>query len=170
MNKKKMTSTDIESLMDKLASKNGMTRQKARESLVVLGKPAVPSLIKALQNSTSDHVRWEAAKALGAIRDTSSIPPLVEALTDSNSDVTWLAAEALSIFKKTAWPALMNALLKDDPDSGLLYHGAHHVLLNQKEDGFNDLLADLMKALKGSLSESVMVAAYEILERMKAQS
>ena len=36
---------------------------------MALGKPAVPSLIRTLQNSKEDHVRWEAAKTLGAIGD-----------------------------------------------------------------------------------------------------
>lgn len=72
--------TNLESLMDMLASKDGMTRQKARKSLVALGKPAVSSLVRALQKSESDQLRWEAAKALGAIGDPRSIPRLVKAL------------------------------------------------------------------------------------------
>jgi HEAT repeat protein len=171
MSKKKLTGTDIESLMDMLASKDGMTRQKARKSLVTLGKPAVSSLVKALQNSKSDQVRWEAAKALGAIGDTRSISPLVKALTDSNPDVTWLAAVGLSKFKKTAWPPLLRALTKDGPNYDLLRRGAHHVLVNQRVAGFNDLLSNLMKALEpGAVSESAMIAAFEILERMKVKS
>jgi HEAT repeat protein len=166
---KTLTGTSIESSMDKLASKDGMVRQKARESLVALGNPAVASLIEALRNDTSDQVRWEAAKALGAINDARSIPTLVEALSDSNSDVTWLAAEALRKFKKAAWPSLLRALMKNEPNAALLYQGAHHVLLDQREDGFDDLLAALMKALEiGALSESAIVAAHDILERMKA--
>lgn len=148
-----------------------MIRKKARESLVAMGKPTVPSLKKALQESTSDQVRWEAAKALGAIRDARSIPPLVKALTGSDSHVTWLAAEALSQFKKTAWPPLLRALIEEGPNSGLLHRRVHHVLLNQKEDGLDDLLETLMKSLEdGALSESAMVAAYGLLERMKTQS
>ena len=162
--------SNIESLMNMLANKDGMKRQNARESLVALGKPAVSSLIKALQNSPSNQVRWEAAKALGAIHDTRSIPSLVEALSDDDSDVTWLAAEALRKFKKTAWPPLLRALMKEGPNPGLLHQRVHHVLLNQKEDGYSDLLETLMKALKDELSDSVMLAANEILERMKAQS
>lgn len=157
--------------MDKLASKDGMVRQKARESLVALGNPAVASLIRALKNSASDQVRWEGAKALGAINDARSIPTLVEALSDSNPDVTWLTAEALSKFKKAAWAPLLRALMKGEPNSGLLYRGAHHILRDQKEDGFDDLLAALMEALEqGELSESAMVTAHESLERMKATS
>jgi HEAT repeat protein len=110
MSKRKITGTNIESLMDMLANNDGMIRQKARKSSVALGKPAVSSLIKALQNSTSDQVRWEAAKALGAIGDTRLISPLLKALADSDSDVAWLAAVALSKFKKTAWPPFITCV------------------------------------------------------------
>ena len=171
MNKQKRVILNLESLMDQLASKDGMIRQKARKSLVALGKPAVSSLVKALQKSRLDQVRWEAAKALGAIGDTRSIAPLVKALEDSDHDVAWLAAEALSMFKKAAWPPLLRALIKDESDSVLLCRGAHHVLLHQKEDGFNELLATLMKALEsGTVHESATVAAYQILKRMKVKS
>ena len=154
-----------------LASKKGITRKDARKSLVAIGKPAVPSLTYALQNSKLDHLRWEAAKTLGAIGDVRAIPSLVKALEDGDHDVAWLAAEALRKFKKTAWPALLRELIKSGPDSVTLRHGAHHVLRNQKEDGFNDLLAILMAALISSAApESTAIAANEILKRMKAKS
>lgn len=171
MSAPKWTGTNLESLMNMLASKDGMARQKARKSLVALGKPAVNFLIQALQNSRSDQVRWEAAKALGAISDARSVPSLVKALEDSDMDVAWLAAEALRKFKKAAWPPLLRALMKSKPDSALLRHGAHHVLLHQKQDGLNDLLATLMRALEpGAVPVSVIVAANEILKRMKART
>ena len=171
MSNQKWTGTNLESLMDLLASKNGATRQKARKSLVAMGKPAVSSLTRILQNSRVDHIRWEAAKTLGAIGDTRAIPSLVKALEDSDSDVTWLAAEALRNFKKVAWPQLLRALIKSKPDSVSLRQGAHHVLRNQKEDGFNDLLATLRTALESSsASESTPFAASNILKRMKIKS
>jgi HEAT repeat protein len=157
--------------MDMLASKDGATRQRARKSLVALGKPAVSSLTRALQNSKVDHLRWEAVKTLGAIGDTRAIRPLVIALEDSDPDVAWVAAEALRKFKKAAWTPLLRALTKRGPDSVLLRQRAHHVLRNQKEVGFNDLLATLVKALQSNtVPESTPVAAYEILKRMKAKS
>jgi hypothetical protein len=172
MNTQTRIGTNVESLVGMLASKDGMVRQKARKSLVALGKPAVSSLAQALQTSELDQVRWEAAKALGAIGDTTSIPTLVRALEDSDGDVTWLAAEALRKFKKTAWPQLLEGLLKrNGNDSVLLRRGAHHVLRNQKEDGFNDLLATLQNALESnSAPESTLVAASDILKRMKTKA
>jgi HEAT repeat protein len=73
--------------MDMLGNKGGTIRQNAREALVALGKPAVSSLIQALQNSRLDQVRWEAAEALGGINETGSRPLLVNALEDGYSDV-----------------------------------------------------------------------------------
>jgi HEAT repeat protein len=171
MNNKKWSNTNLESLIEMLANEDGIIRQRARESLVVLGRPAVTSLNQALKNSKLDQVRWEAAKALGEIVDARSIPALVKALEDSNSDVAWLAAEALSKFKKTAWSPLLRALLKNGLNSDLLRQGAHHVLLNQKEDGFNDLLAILMNALESNADQELTpLAASDILKRMKVKS
>jgi|WetSurMetagenome_2_1015567.scaffolds.fasta_scaffold22537_3 HEAT repeat protein len=170
MNKQKLSGTNLESLIDLLESKNGATRMKARKLLVALGKPAVSSLVKVLQNSKQDHVRWEAAKTLGAIGDVRAIPSLVSALEDSDSDVTWLAAEALRNFKKVAWLQLLRALIKSEKDSVSLRQGAYRVLRKQKEDGFNDLLVTLRTALESSTaSESTPFAASNLLKRMKAQ-
>ena len=171
LSNQELNNTNLESLMEMLASKDGLTRTKARKSLIALGKPAVPSLIRTLQNSKMDHLRWEAAKTLGAIGDTKAIPPLVKALEDSDHDVAWLAAIALKKFKKAAWPTLLRALIKRRSDSVLLRQGAHHVLRNQKEDGFNDLLAKLMRNLESSVNPGlVQGAASDILTRMQEKS
>jgi HEAT repeat protein len=171
MSRQQSSGTSLDALINTLASKDGATRQKARKSLVALGAPAVPSLIRVLRNSREDHIRWEAVKSLGAIGDTRAIPPLVKALEDSDPDVAWVAAEGLRKFKKAAWSPLLRVLIKSDPDSAQLRQGAHHVLRNQKEDGFNDLLAILRKALEsGAVPESTQIAAYDILKRMRAKS
>ncbi|MGA3245453.1 MAG: HEAT repeat domain-containing protein [Bacteroidota bacterium] len=170
MNKQKRIGTNLGSLMNTLESEDGATRQKARKSLVALGKPAVSSLSRTLRDSKLEHVRWEAVKTLDAIGDSRTIPSLVKALEDSDPDVAWSAAEALIKFTKAAWPPLLRALMKRGADSALLRQGAHHVLRNQKESGFNDLLGNLAKAIEsGSVPESTTVAAYEILKRMKAK-
>jgi HEAT repeat protein len=167
MNEQKGTGTSLESLLDMLASEDGVIREQAREALVALGKPAVASLIQALQNSRLDQLRWEAAEALGSINDMRSLPSLVKALEDSNSDVAWVAADALKTFRKAAWPPLLQALIKSRSNSVALRKGVHHVLVDQQEDGFNDLLATLLKALESSSApESSALAAHEILQRL----
>ena len=170
MNKQKLTGTKLESLMELLASEDGAIRTRARKALTILGRSAVSSLTHVLQTSSFEHVRWEAVKTLGAIGDARAIPRLVEALEDKDPDVAWLAADALRQFKKTAWPPLLRLLIKNVAESTLLRQRAHHVLRNQKADGFNDLLATLRKALESNtVQESTPVAAYEILKHMKAK-
>jgi hypothetical protein len=172
ISKQNSTGTNLESLLEMLASINGINRQKARKSLVALGKPAVSSLTHVLQNSKVDQVRWEAAKTLGAIGDTKTIPALVKALEDKDLDIAWLAAEALRKLKKAAWPRLLRVLIKKGSDSVPLRRGAHHVFRNQKQDGFNGLLKTLTKTLElesGMIPESTPIAAYNILKQMKAK-
>jgi HEAT repeat protein len=168
MIKRRSKRVDLESLMDKLASRDGMVRKDARESLVALGRRAVSSLDGALKDSGSKQLRWEAAKALGAIVDARSIQPLVNALTDRDPDVAWLAAEALAKFGKEAWPLLLRALIRSAPDSVQLRRGAHHVFVNQSAEGFEDLLDILTKDLEsGKAAESAPIVADSILKRMK---
>lgn len=171
MSTQKVKRTDIKSLLDLLADKDGVIRKKARKALVAMGEIVVPSLTRVLRNSKFDHLRWEAAKTLGAIGDVRAIPSLVKALEDRDIDVAWVAAEVLRKFKKDAWPALFRALIKSKPDSISLRQGVHHVLLNQKEDGFNDLLKTLLESLKSdSGPETTSVAAYHMVMRMKKKS
>jgi HEAT repeat protein len=161
-------SANLESLLGLLASDDGMLRQQAREALVALGAPAVPPLITALESSTSQQVRWEAAKALGVIGDVRSIAGLVSTLAEGDSDVAWVAAVALTKFKQAAWPQMLHALMKDEKSYGQLRQGVHHVLVNQQEAGFDDLLATLLQALDtNGVQESAISAASKILKRMK---
>jgi hypothetical protein len=168
--KQNRTGTYLKSLMEKLESEDGATRQEARASLVALGKPAVSSLTYALQNSKLGHVRWEAVKSLATIGDARAIPSLVGALEDSDPDVAWMSGEALREFKKTAWPPLLRSLIKHGADSFSLCQGAHHVLQSQKEIGFDDMLTTLTNALASRMPpESTTVAAYELLKRLKTK-
>ncbi len=167
MDEQNQTERNIDSLINLLESTDDKVRSQARKSLVAIRQPAVTALSLVLENSGIYKARWEAAKALGAIGDIKSIPSLVKALDDPESDVAWLAAEALKKFSKAAWPELMRALKDRGSASVLLRHGAHHILLKQRSVGFNDLLEILLKALESdSVPESTPMAAYHILERM----
>ncbi len=117
----------IGALINKLGSEDGFQRRSARLALVDIDGPAVPGLMRALDHPSRD-VRWEAAKALGEIKDPASAPALVDALDDDRFGVRWLAAEALVALGPAALPALMKALSSQRCESPLLRQGAHHVL------------------------------------------
>ena len=165
------TGANLESLMNALASRDGVTRLKARESLVALGRPAVLLLIRALRGSKVDQVRWEAAKTLGAIGDARAVPALVKALEDTDPDVAWLAAEALQKLGKAAWPTLLRALIRCGARSSALRQGAHHVFRGQRQEGLDDLITRLLKALEDStVPELTLTAAHDFLEKVTAPS
>ena len=158
----------VEFLMGVLAGPDAMARVQARKSLSDLGTPVVFALSEALRYSSSSQLRWEAAKTLALLMDPASIPALLKALEDGYPDVSWVAAEALGKFKRTAWPPLLDLLTKDWADSFLLRQRAQHVFRGQVEEGYNDLLVKLRASLVSPESrEAASAAAHEILERMK---
>jgi hypothetical protein len=171
MYEQKQYADNIQFLTKLLENDDDVVRRKARKSLVLMGKKATPSLLAVLENSKIYKARWEAAKALGSINDARAIHALVIALEDEESDVAWLAAKALEKFGKAAWVELFQALVKRGSESIQLQHGAHHILRKQEEEGLNDLLENLRKALQSvSVPESISLAAYNILMRMKKTS
>lgn len=104
------TISAIRLLIAQLGTKDGEVRQRARQSLVAIGKPAVPLLIEALSNHDAQ-VRWEAVKTIGEIRAPIAAAALVETLEDEEFDVRWLAAEALIALGREAVVPLLKALL-----------------------------------------------------------
>jgi HEAT repeat protein len=161
------TSDKIEELVGELRSKDGARRAGARKSLVKLGTQAVPTLIGLLSDK-SEHMRWEACKALGSIKDPGAAGPLVDALDDRNMEVRWLAAEGLIALKRNSIIPLLQAL---EPrfDSLFLRQGAHHVLHALERERLLD--ADTMAvldALRGlGPRGAVAPAAYRALESLR---
>jgi HEAT repeat protein len=137
----------IECLIQTLASRDGMSRQAARRSLVAIGEPATDGLVEALTHKSAQ-LRWEAAKALSELADPKGGPALVAALADREFGVRWLAAEGLIVLGRAGLAPLMQALV-DKSSSTLLLEGAHHVLRVLAERGLRDLVAPILQALEG---------------------
>lgn len=125
---------EIDLLIAGLHDRNNMKCKHARALLVEIGFPAVPSLINALRNSSSENVRWQAAEALTQIADPIAAPALVQALMDDSQNVRGAAARALIVLDRSALTPLLEALTKHF-DSVWLRTGAHHVLHVLKQRG-----------------------------------
>jgi len=67
----------------------------AADALIHIGQPAVPALIRALENDAESRVRLSAARALALIGDTAAIPALFRALEDESAMVQYWAEEGL---------------------------------------------------------------------------
>jgi HEAT repeats len=128
-------------LIRNLRDKDGVGREEARHALAFIGKPAVPYLIPLLNESDAD-VRWEAAKTLAKIGDSSAAPDLVVAMDDANFGIRWLAAEGSITRGKDALPPLLQALI-ERPESVLLRKGAHHVLYELSKKGYKEVCGQL---------------------------
>ncbi len=121
--------------------------QKARQSLVRIGRPAVPALLRALADRSAQ-LRWEAAKALSQIADPDTADALVIALEDDNSGVRWLAAVGLIRIGASAVPSVLDGLI-EHPKSKLLREGAHHILHDLADDQLRDITAPVLEAMLG---------------------
>lgn len=157
----------IRSLLDSLASRDPVVREKARESLVVVGNPAVPSLIPLLSHRKL-HVRWEAAKTLCGIADPIAATALVNALDDSEGDVRWLAAEGLAALGCDGLQPLLAALL-ERAQSSWFCEGAHHVChVWTKKKKVGTILRPVLAALEqAEPAMGVPPAAYIALSKLR---
>jgi HEAT repeat protein len=163
---KKRTNADIEELIAALEHHNPVERQKARETLVVIGRPAVTALLRLLEHRTG-HVRWEAVKALEAIGDPAAASDLVARLTDKDEDVRWVAAEALIALRRKGLKSLLKALA-DKPDSTWLQQGAHHVFNTLHKKQALELLLPVLAALKQEEPElAIPQAVAKVLEDLE---
>ncbi len=137
---------NVENLIEQLTCDEVIKCQKARYSLVTIGKPAVPSLIKALA-SPKLWVRWEAAKALSQIADPEATGALIKLLEDKQFDMRWIAAEGLINIGYKALISVLEALL-DHPDSTWLQEGAHHILSDLARGKYKPVLKPIITALE----------------------
>jgi len=116
----------IDGLIQQIGDRDGVTRERARRSLVSLGSSGVEALLQALKHRKS-RVRFEAAMCLRDIADRTAIDGLVAALGDRTFEVRWVAAEALINIGRPVVPVALHALMQQ-ADSTWLRDGCRHVL------------------------------------------
>ncbi len=82
-------------LLFALSDSSAYLARIATDALIHIGPPAVPGLIRALENDAMPQVRANAARALALIGDESTIPALFHALEDDSMMVQYWAEEGL---------------------------------------------------------------------------
>ena len=166
---KPLAGGDIAKLVSIFTNDDGVERRKARLAIEEIGKPAVPALISALSDKKAQ-VRWEAARALGAIQDPQAAPALVQALMDVSFEIRWLAAEGLIALEDEALVPLLKAL-EDESDSVDLRAGAHHVLhALERSKKLNEPTLKVLNAIR-SMEPDIAIpgAAFEALQSLKGR-
>ena len=104
----------VPTLIQGLGSMDGVIRTQSAELLAEIGPAAVPALSRAA-NSNSWRTRAWAAMALGEMKDSQAISPLIDALQDDHWWVRSRAALALGNYdNQRARDALTEVI--NDPD------------------------------------------------------
>lgn len=85
----------ITPLLFALSDSSPYLARLAADALIHIGPPAVPGLIRALENDVESRVRVNAARALAFIGDPAAIPALFRALEDESNLVQHWADEGL---------------------------------------------------------------------------
>ncbi len=158
---------DIAKLIAGLACSSSQKRRLARQDIVAIGKPAIPSL-NGLLDKTSHRLRWEAAKALAQIQDPACAHGLLTAMEDERFEIRWIAAEGMAALGMPAVKLLLNILQKT-PDSSLLRESAHHVIRAAiKDTRWHEMEAVLLELEKfGTAAASLPRAAKLALESLR---
>ena len=82
-------------LLFALADPSPFLARLAADALIHIGAPAVPGLLRALENDAQPGVRLQAARALALIGDSAAIPALFRALEDESVLVQYWAEQGL---------------------------------------------------------------------------
>ena len=166
-----MNDTSLTDLIEQLSDHDGMTRERARHALVLAGAPAVPLLLRLLEEGDKGQ-RWEAAESLAAIADVSSVSALIGLLRDRESDLRWIAGKGLVKIGPQCLDAVLRELI-DTPDSKNLRQSVHHILheLVRTRPALKDELAPVMEALGEAYpAESMIVRVEKALEDLSSSS
>ena len=156
-----------EALVTALRSKSVAEREATREKLIALGHAAVIPLLHGLDDS-NEHVRWEAAKALGGIADPAAVDALTEALNDESDSVRWAAGEALTAIGWEGAKQVLVTLLRKS-DSNAVCTAAHHVLSHFAKNKSGEFLKPVLERLEGEEpAVRVPLAALTALAHLRA--
>ena len=112
----------IDLMIAGLANKKGTFRRIFSKTLSNIGNPAIPSLIHALHNHSNVSVRRAAAKTLRLIKNPTTLPDLLIALTnDTDPVVQGSSAAAMAVFGEEAIHLLLKVVV--DPKSNPMQAG-----------------------------------------------
>ena len=159
----------VPALLNALRGADEQLGSQIFSALVRLGRVAVPSLLEA-SNSNSIWMRWQAIRALGAIRDRRALPVLVDALSDTDHSVAWMGAKGLAQFGRLSLEPVLRLLVKAEMTAWLV-ETASYVLNSQirhdpKLKPYLELVLERMNALAFRVGTSH--AAQQALAQLRA--
>ena len=115
----------LRQMVECMGDSRGMVRLGFAETLGLVGKPAVPFLVEALQNHDDPVVRRASAKTLTLIADPNCVDVLVEALlNDEDTVVKSSSVGALARIGEASVPVLLEILKSPETTESTKGHAA----------------------------------------------
>jgi HEAT repeat protein len=137
---------------------------KTRKDFIKEGDKILPVMHK-LMKSDYKRIRKQAIKIVESIAHKSSIPVAINMLEDEESEIRWIAAEALIRIGRDSVKPLLEALVKNGSESYYLRLGAHHVLSELVNDKDSKELKEFVNILshRGEIPEIIPARALKIV-------
>ncbi len=154
-------------LIAEFRTEDGAQRQRARLSLVGMGKVIIPFVNEYLEDN-DERVRWEIAKSLEEMKNPEAAPAMVKLLMDEVPGIRWLAAEGLINLREHGLISLLKGL-QVNFHSTLFREAALHVLRElNRQDLLDENGIKILKTLEGPApAVSVPFAATEALHALQ---
>jgi HEAT repeat protein len=115
-------------------------------------------------------MRWQAIRALGAIRDRRALPALVSALSDADHSVAWMGAKGLVQLGRLSLEPVLQLLVKAEMTPWLVETASYvlnsQVQHNPKLKPYLELVLDRMHTLGFRVGTSH--AAQQALAQLQA--
>jgi HEAT repeat protein len=155
----------LSNLLGMIAVNDRERHLKARKALVKKGEQILPVMYKLL-NSDHKIIRKEAIKVVELIAHKSSIPVMITMLEDSESEIRWIAAEALINIGRDSIRPLLEALVTNSKFY-YLSQGAHHVISELMTDEDPEELRQLVNVIKSGMEvpESITLFSSKALKQ-----
>lgn len=155
--KSPISEEEIKRAISDLGSERYGTREAARKVLTTIGKPAIDFLAELIVHPKRIY-RWESVKTLVQLNDPVTIPLLLLAFYDDDSDIRWLAGEGLIHLGSISFVPVLESLMKDS-DSIYVREATYHVLHHLRDKfPFRSQLNKLLSYL-GKNGEEVEASA-----------
>lgn len=162
------TDTRIEQAIEALYSSDSAVGMEAASVLERIGSEAVQALAEVARDrrSTSYVPRWLAVRTLGNIGGVEAVPALIEALTDSHTEVRKAAVTALErigVDAASALPMLAKAL--NDPNENIRAQVAKAI--GAIGAGSDEHLGETVRALALSLGDGSTKVAWAVTQALR---
>jgi hypothetical protein len=145
---------------------------RALDELVVIGRPAVPALVEALESETWIQV-FRASEALGLIADRRATRPLMRLLDHPNSNVRWGAAEALGRIRSRWARGRLHRTAQDDESrtswGEMVGEAAERAVASIDQTWFSRLLTSLQIVVLLAACVGIGYTAYQIISNELAE-